>query len=217
MGQQVLVYYHNTMSCNSQVKICNIVCTFNLGLGKETFIDLRSVAQRARNVEYKPKRFPAIIMRIKNMDQESGSLCTCTALIFSSGRIVVAGNKSGTSARVACKRIARIMQKLGYAAHFENFKIQNVVGSLAYGNGLRLATLCQMQSAFCRYEPELFPGLHWKIYSPKYSDSSIILLIFASGKIVITGARNEASVYEQGENICNILNKMGTVILSGTK
>ena len=35
------------------------------------------------------------------------------------------------------------------------------------------------------YEPELFPGLVYRLVEPK-----IVLLIFVSGKIVITGAKN---------------------------
>ena len=35
-----------------------------------------------------------------------------------------------------------------------------------------------------QYEPELFPGLIYRMKQPK-----IVLLIFVSGKIVITGAK----------------------------
>jgi hypothetical protein len=37
---------------------------------------------------------------------------------------------------------------------------------------------------FFKYEPELFPGLVYRMESPK-----VVLLIFVSGKIVITGAK----------------------------
>ena len=36
----------------------------------------------------------------------------------------------------------------------------------------------------CRYDPELFPGLIFRMDTPK-----VVLLIFASGKIVLTGAK----------------------------
>lgn len=35
-----------------------------------------------------------------------------------------------------------------------------------------------------QYEPELFPGLIYRMHSP-----SVVLLIFVSGKIVLTGAK----------------------------
>ena len=39
------------------------------------------------------------------------------------------------------------------------------------------------------YEPELFPGLVYRMIDPK-----IVLLIFVSGKVVITGAKNTDSL-----------------------
>jgi transcription initiation factor TFIID TATA-box-binding protein len=37
---------------------------------------------------------------------------------------------------------------------------------------------------YLQYEPELFPGLIYRMKQPK-----IVLLIFVSGKIVLTGAK----------------------------
>jgi transcription initiation factor TFIID TATA-box-binding protein len=37
---------------------------------------------------------------------------------------------------------------------------------------------------FCSYEPEIFPGLVYRMMEPK-----IVLLIFVSGKIVLTGGK----------------------------
>ncbi len=41
------------------------------------------------------------------------------------------------------------------------------------------------------YEPEQFPGLIHRM-----SDPHVVLLIFSSGKMVITGAKREEEVYE---------------------
>ena len=43
---------------------------------------------------------------------------------------------------------------------------------------------------FCTYQPNMFPGL---IYRP--TNLPIVLLIFFSGKVVITGAKNIPDVY----------------------
>ena len=37
----------------------------------------------------------------------------------------------------------------------------------------------------CHYEPELFPGLIYRIEEPK-----VVLLIFSNGKIVFAGAKS---------------------------
>ena len=42
-----------------------------------------------------------------------------------------------------------------------------------------------------KYEPETFPGLIFKMLEPR-----VCLLIFASGKIVLTGAKKREEIYE---------------------
>eukprot|EP00798_Chlamydomonas_sp_ICE-L_P006291 gene6291-2924_t len=78
----------------------NVVATVNLGCR----LDLKEIALHARNAEYNPKRFAAVIMRIREPKT--------TALIFASG-----------------KMYAKIVQKLGFAATFKRLKVQNIVGS----------------------------------------------------------------------------------------
>jgi len=41
------------------------------------------------------------------------------------------------------------------------------------------------------YEPEQFPGLIYRMDVPK-----VVILLFASGKLVCTGAKKEEDVYE---------------------
>ncbi|KFP34567.1 TATA box-binding protein-like 2, partial [Colius striatus] len=59
----------------------NIVSTVNLACK----LDLKNIALHARNAEYNPKRFAAVIMRIREP--------RTTALIFSSGKMVCTGAK----------------------------------------------------------------------------------------------------------------------------
>lgn len=69
-------------------------------------LDLKQIALNARNAEYNPKRFAAVIMRIREP--------RTTALIFSSGKMVCTGAKSEEQARLAARKYARIIQKLGF-------------------------------------------------------------------------------------------------------
>lgn len=80
----------------------NIVSTVNLGCK----LDLKKIALQARNAEYNPKRFAAVIMRIREP--------RTTALIFSSGKMVCTGAKSEEQSRLAARKYARIVQKLGF-------------------------------------------------------------------------------------------------------
>ena len=43
--------------------------------------------------------------------------------------MVCTGAKNEDASRIAARKYARIIQKLGFAVQFTNFKIQNIVGS----------------------------------------------------------------------------------------
>ncbi|CAI9174372.1 unnamed protein product [Rangifer tarandus platyrhynchus] len=166
----------------------NIVCTVNLGCK----LDLKSIALLARNAEYNPKRFAALIMRIREP--------RTTALFFSSGKMVCTGGKSEEQSRLAARKFARIIQKLGFPAKFLDFKIQNMVGSCDVKFSIRLEALVLSHRQFASYEPELFPGLVYRMIKP-----SIVLLIFVSGKVVLTGAKVRREINEAFNNIYSIL------------
>ncbi|KAJ3290164.1 putative TATA-binding protein 2 [Rhizoclosmatium globosum] len=166
----------------------NVVATVNL----DVKLDLKTIALRARNAEYNPKRFAAVIMRIRDPKT--------TALIFSSGKMVITGAKSEDLSRLAARKYARIIQKLGFAAKFTDFKIQNIVGSCDVKFPIRLEGLAYSHGDFSSYEPELFPGLIYRMEKPK-----IVLLVFVSGKIVLTGAKLRTEIYEAFERIYPVL------------
>lgn len=166
----------------------NIVSTVNLNCK----LDLKKIALQARNAEYNPKRFAAVIMRIREP--------RTTALIFSSGKMVCTGAKSEEDSRLAARKYARIIQKLGFPAKFLDFKIQNMVGSCDVKFPIRLEGLVLTHAAFTSYEPELFPGLIYRMVKPR-----IVLLIFVSGKVVLTGAKVRQEIYEAFDNIYPIL------------
>jgi len=169
--------------------IQNVVCTVNLGVQ----LDLKRIALKARNAEYNPRRFAAVIMRIRDPKT--------TALIFSSGKMVITGAKSEEAAKTACKKYTRIIQRLGYGyAKFLEFKIQNIVASCDIHFPVRLESLAHAHNQFCSYEPELFPGLIYRMITPK-----VVLLVFVSGKLVLTGAKKRNDIYQAFNNIYAVL------------
>jgi transcription initiation factor TFIID TATA-box-binding protein len=78
-----------------------------------------------------------------------------TALIFASGKMVVTGAKSEDDSRLASRKYARIVQKLGFDAKFAEFKIQNIVGSCDVKFPIRLEGLAYSHGQFSSYEPEV--------------------------------------------------------------
>ena len=115
--------------------------------------------------------------------------------------MIVTGAKSEDDSCLASRKYSRIVQKLGFDAKFSEFKIQNIVGSCAVKFPIRLEGLAYGHGQFSSYEPEvhvpgflriplpkfitpqLFPGLIYRMIKPK------VVLIFVSGKIVLTGAK----------------------------
>ncbi|XP_002466940.1 TATA-box-binding protein 1 [Sorghum bicolor] len=167
----------------------NIVSTVNLGCK----LDLQQIASGARNAEYNPKRFAAVIVRIRDPKT--------TALVFASGKMVCTGAKSEEHSRLAGRKFARIVHKLGFqSARFKDFKIQNIVGSCDVKFPIRLEGLALASGTFANYEPEIFPGLIYRMVEPK-----IVILIFVSGKIVLTGAKVREEIYTAFENIYPML------------
>ncbi|BFU23772.1 transcription initiation factor TFIID, putative [Entamoeba histolytica HM-3:IMSS] len=169
-------------------EIVNVVSTFQLGVK----LELRKIVQKARNAEYNPKRFAGAIMRISSPKS--------TALIFQTGKIVCTGTRSIEESKIASKKYAKIIKKIGYPIHYSNFNVQNIVGSCDVKFQIALRTLVDSYLAFCQYEPEVFPGLVYRMASPK-----VTLLVFSTGKVVLTGAKDEESLNLAYKNIYPIL------------
>lgn len=170
-------------------KLQNIVSTADL----QCALDLRKIALQAKNAEYNPKRFAAVIMRIREPKT--------TALIFASGKMVCTGARSEQDSKKAARQYAKMIQKLGFPVRFTSFTIQNIVGSCDVNFKISLEGL-NLNNTFCNYEPEVFPGLIFRMKNPK-----IVLLIFVSGKVVLTGAKQKEQIFEAFRNIYPILEK----------
>jgi transcription initiation factor TFIID TATA-box-binding protein len=156
----------------------NVVATFNLGVDH---LDLRAIALHKPFVEYNPQKFAAATIRIREP--------RTTALAFASGNMVCTGAKTEIEARIAGRKYVRILQKHGIPVSFRNFKIQNIVASAEIPHTLKLLELSRSYGPYVSYEPDLFPGLVFRTTAPK-----LVFLLFRSGKIVITGAKNRKEI-----------------------
>ena len=146
-------------------------------------LDLNAIVKGYPGVEYRPEQFPGLVFRLKRPK-------TAT-LIFNSGKMVCTGAKSEKESKRAVMKVVRELKKSGIIiAGKPEMKIQNIVASV------NLAGLIDLErSAYAlgrtMYEPEQFPGLIYRMDVPK-----VVILIFASGKLVCTGAKHEEDVYE---------------------
>jgi len=146
-------------------------------------LDLNAIVKGYPGVEYRPEQFPGLVFRLKRPK-------TAT-LIFNSGKMVCTGAKSEKESKRAVMKVVRELKKSGIIIVGKpEMKIQNIVASA------NLAGLIDLErSAYSlgktMYEPEQFPGLIYRMDVPK-----VVILLFASGKLVCTGAKQEEDVYE---------------------
>jgi transcription initiation factor TFIID TATA-box-binding protein len=169
-------------------KIQNVVASVTL----DQKINLLDIMKVFRNVEYRPKQFPGLVFRLKRPK-------TAT-LIFGSGKMVCTGAKSEKQARSAVKKVVRELKTNGIIILGKpKIVIQNMVASANLHGKIDLETMSDVLENVM-YEPEQFPGAIYRMTEPK-----VVLLIFASGKLVITGAKREEQVHEAVEKIRAIL------------
>lgn len=159
-------------------RLQNVVSTFSLGV---TGLDLKYIALKHNFLEFNPQTFAAGTIRLVHP--------RTTALAFASGNMVCTGGKTELESRYAARKYAMIFQKIGIPVCFKDFKIQNIVASVEIGQNLKLQEISQEYGPYTTYEPDLFPGLILRSINPK-----LVFLLFRSGKIVITGAKNKQQI-----------------------
>jgi len=170
------------------VKIQNVVATATL----DQKINLLDIMKVFRNVEYRPKQFPGLVFRLKRPK-------TAT-LIFTTGKMVCTGAKSEKQARSAVKKVVMELKTNGIIILGKpKIVIQNMVASANLHGKIDLEAMSDALENVM-YEPEQFPGLIYRMTEPK-----VVLLVFASGKLVITGAKRKEQVHEAVEKIRAIL------------
>jgi transcription initiation factor TFIID TATA-box-binding protein len=168
----------------ASVNIENVVASATL----DQRIDLSTIMKVFRNVEYRPKQFPGLVFRLKRPK-------TAT-LIFGSGKMVCTGSKSEAQAKAAVKKVVKELQSNGIIILSKpKIVIQNIVASASLGGKIDLEKAVRTMENVM-YEPEQFPGLIFRMTDPK-----VVMLLFASGKLVCTGAKNEEMVGEAVEKL----------------
>lgn len=181
-------------------RIENIVATVIL----EHDIDIDLLEARLPNSVYKPEQFPGVIFKLDRP--------RATALVFRSGKMVVTGTKSIPQLIEGVKKIIKTIDRVLRSEYGEGVRgkprvqVQNIVagGDLkAYVNLEKAAYYLED----CMYEPEQFPGLIYRMRDPR-----VVLLIFSSGKMVITGAKEEAEVERAVNQIAEKLDKTGCIV-----
>jgi len=149
------------------IVINNVVCSFNV----RCHLNLRDIALRGLNVEYR-KENGMVTMKLRRP--------YTTASMWSSGKITCTGANSEDQAKVAARKYARFLQKLGFNCRFRNYRVVNVLGTCIMPFAIKITNFSKDHRE-ASYEPELHPGVTYRIRQPKAT-----LKIFSTGSITIT-------------------------------
>ena len=169
--------------------IQNIVCTCNIG----STLYLPGLARKLHGSEYNAKRFSAVTFRLKYPKT--------TALFFGSGKMVCTGAKNINEARLGIIKYVNLVRKrMKIETTIYDFHIQNMVASANVGFPIALESLCIHYGKESSYEPELFPGLIFRM-----DDCPAVFIIFLSGRLVITGAKCTQHLHDAFNMIVPIL------------
>lgn len=179
---------HGEEKNDLDISIENVVASASL----DQKIDLLAIMKVFKNVEYRPKQFPGLVFRLKRPK-------TAT-LIFGSGKMVCTGAKSEKLARSAVKKVVRELKNKEIVIRDKpTIVIQNMVASANLHGKIDLETAADLMENVM-YEPEQFPGLIYRMKIPK-----VVMLLFASGKLVCTGAKHKDMIREAVEKLHEIL------------
>ncbi|XP_049800479.1 TATA box-binding protein-like 1 [Schistocerca nitens] len=150
------------------IVINNVVCSFSV----RCHLNLRQIALNGANVEYR-KENGMITMKLRKP--------YTTASMWSSGKITCTGATSEEQAKIAARRFARCLQKLGFNTRFNNFRVVNVLGTCSMPFAIKITAFSERYKETADYEPELHPGVTYKLKQPKAT-----LKIFSTGSITVT-------------------------------
>jgi TATA-box binding protein (TBP) (component of TFIID and TFIIIB) len=205
--------------------IVNVVATATL-LPPGYTLPMKAIARTLKCCQYAPRMFAAIIVKLAD------TISACTALIFSTGCVVVVSLRSENHASYICQTLRLLLETvhcvlrdergmlldsrtLEGRLHFDRCEIHNIVGKADLAYRIDLQAMAEAAPSSCKWFKDSFPGLECKIWltasytcvcgRPAGSKATAIaafegpgqrkcscavkLLIFPTGRLVITGAR----------------------------
>lgn len=194
-------------------KITNKVVNAKLTLDL-TEVHLKKIGDYFSNVKFKPQKKPRIIKSGECVSPKTfngviwkiNQPYTATFLIHRHGEVILTGCKTDKEIREVCKTFLRELRKhdVDKKVKIETLRITNIVASYVYPKKVKLkeletALLSSSAGGKVVYEPQLFPGLSFKM-------PYISFQIFETGKINLLGASKIESVSEGKIFIENFLN-----------
>jgi transcription initiation factor TFIID TATA-box-binding protein len=177
------------------IEIVNVVASATI----DQKLDLNKIQEKFPDVEYHPDVFPGAVFRIRNPKSST--------LLFSTGKMVCTGSKSEELAVKAVDMVVKKLRKGGIKIKKNAVvTVQNIVSSINLGGRVSLERVARTLPR-SMYEPEQFPGVIHRMVDPK-----VVILIFASGKLVCTGGKTAKDVYRAVNQLHSMLEEKGLMV-----
>lgn len=171
-------------SIDGNIDIRNITATFVLS-GE---FDLEALSEDLPHSEYDPDKHRSLIYRPPT---PAGTV----VLLPPRGRVSLAGAQDKNDIRTGADRFVKDLSTLGIDREVDDVRVENMVATTDLGRSLDLSALTiSLGLETTEYEPEQFPGVIHRL------ESSVVLL-FASGKVVIT----KVQTYDEVLSVCMLL------------
>ncbi|MDK2891754.1 TATA-box-binding protein [Methanohalophilus sp.] len=176
------------------IKIENVVASTKLA---EEF-DLTKIESEFEGAEYNKQKFPGLVYRVSDPK--------AAFLVFTSGKVVCTGAKNVDDVHTVIADMAKKLNSIGIETiKNPEITVQNIVASADLKAILNLnAIAIGLGLENIEYEPEQFPGLVYRIDEPK-----VVVLIFSSGKLVVTGGKSPENCEQGVEAVRQQLENMG--------
>ena len=173
VAEEALVMVHNV------VGTAKVVCS-------SLPFDLQLIHAILPNSTFRKKKFAAITIRLFDPH--------CTVLLFASGTMVLTGCRDFLLCVLATHKVIAVLRQAIPGADFEcsSIQMQNIVGHvdmhLEHAR-VDLELFYKEHNIECTFQRSMFPGL---VYRARHS--AVVMLIFASGRVVITGGKCPGSI-----------------------
>lgn len=175
--------------------VSNCTVVFKINAQPLTIEQFLTIAQHGANTEYNPRRFHAIIMRIRSSNKK-----TVAALIFQSARVVLTGVPHPDRARVFAKRVLRRIQHTQNSIFdIHEMRVVNIVGVKTFPQRIYVERLVTRLGGV--YDPSIFPALRCKL------ENDATCLIYISGKIIITGVNSIDNLHNLFQYLSSVIPK----------
>jgi transcription initiation factor TFIID TATA-box-binding protein len=108
--------------------------------------------------------------------------------------MVLTGCRDFMTCILACHSVVDLLRNRlpGFFLDVMNIQMQNIVGHVDLHLNDKILDLDRFyrdNNIECTFQRTMFPGLVYRA-----ADSSVVMLIFASGRVVVTGAKSTVSV-----------------------